>query len=172
MNWVRVQRIVAPLLMAVMLWVGGCATVETGQTTALPSQPVQTTPTQVASPTASVMAGGEFNRFFPTPGAGYERVYTQEKKGFAEAKLKQNGQDIAMLSISDTANNPSAAQKFQSSTQTIAGYPAVEQGSTATAVLVASRYQVKVQSRDPNFTKSDREMWIQKFNLSGLSGLR
>ena len=30
--------------------------------------------------------GSSFNKFFPKSGGGYDRVYTQEKKGFAEAK--------------------------------------------------------------------------------------
>jgi hypothetical protein len=31
---------------------------------------------------------------------------------------------------------------------------------------------VKVLSKDPTFSASDREAWIQKFNLSGLSRLK
>jgi len=116
--------------------------------------------------------GSEFNKFFPSASGGFERVYTQEKKGFAEAKLKKDGQDVAMLSISDTISNPSAAAKFKSSTKNINGYPSVLQGSTATAVLVADRYQVKVQSRDPGFTEADRETWLSKFNLGGLARLK
>ncbi|MFM7191687.1 MAG: hypothetical protein ACKN9E_04800 [Microcystaceae cyanobacterium] len=116
--------------------------------------------------------GSDFNRFFPPSGEGYDRVYTQEKKGFAEAKLKKAGKDVAMLSISDTVNNPSAATKFQQSSLQIQGFPAVQQGSTATAVLVGDRYQVKVQSRDPAFTADNRQVWLGKFNLEGLARLK
>ena len=116
--------------------------------------------------------GSNFNTFFPGTQAGFERVYTQEKKGFAEAKLKKNGKDVALLSISDTASLPKAAAKFQNSTQKIAGYPALEIGNTQTAVLVGDRYHVKVLSRDPSFTQSDRETWLQKFKLNGLARLQ
>lgn len=116
-------------------------------------------------------AGSSFNQFFPTPSGGYERVYTQEKKGFAEAKLKKDGKEVAVMAISDTLNNPSAVTKFQSSTTEISGYPAVNQGSNGTAVLVADRFQVKVLSRDPSFTESDRQTWLSKFDLQGLSQL-
>jgi len=116
--------------------------------------------------------GSQFNRYFPQASNGFDRVYTQEKKGFAEAKLKKAGQDVAMLSISDTASLPSAAAKFRNSTKKIAGYPAVEIGNTQTAVLVGDRYQVKVLSRDPSFTPSDREAWLQRFNLDSLAKLR
>ena len=57
--------------------------------------------------------GGNFNKFFPASGDGYQRVYTQEKRGFAQAALKQNGQKIATLSISDTISNETAKTKFE-----------------------------------------------------------
>ena len=116
-------------------------------------------------------SGGSFNRYFPEPDSGYQRVYTQEKKGFAEAKLKQAGKEVAVMAISDTLNNPSAVNKFKNSTETIAGYPAVNQGSNATAILVKDRFQVKVLSRDPSFTESDRKALLSQFDLNGLSQL-
>lgn len=115
--------------------------------------------------------GGSFNAFFPASGQGYNVVFSQEKQGFAEAKLKQDGQDVGLLAISDTISTPSAAQKFSSSTETLAGYPVLEIGNTQTAILVANRYQVKAISRDPSLTSEDRRAWIQKFDLRGLSKL-
>jgi len=118
------------------------------------------------------LAGGEFNKFFPAANeGGYTRVASQEKEGFAEYKLKKDGKDVAMLAVSDTVTNPEAALKFQQSTRQINGYPAIEQGSTATAVLIDNRFQVKVLSRSPSFTKEDREAWLQKFNFAGIAGL-
>lgn len=114
--------------------------------------------------------GSQFNKFFPKPAAGYERVYTQEKKGFSEAKLKKDGKDVAMLSISDTSSLPAAAAKYQNSTEKIGGYPAMSMGNTQTSVLVG-KYQVKVLSRDPSFTKEDREQLISRFDLKGLARL-
>ena len=117
-------------------------------------------------------SGGSSNKFFPPSGGGYERVYTQEKKGFAEAKLKKNGKEMAVLAISDILNNPSAAKKFEKSSQKIGGYPAVSQGKTGTAVLVGDRFQVKVLSRDSSFSEGDRQAWLEKFDLKGLSKLK
>ncbi|MEJ7699064.1 MAG: hypothetical protein WKF71_05380 [Pyrinomonadaceae bacterium] len=118
------------------------------------------------------LAGGEFNKFFPAANeGGYTRVASQEKEGFAEYKLKKDGKDVAMLAVSDTVTNPEAATKFQQSTRQINGYPAMDQGSTATAVLVDNRFQVKVLSRSPSFTKEDRETWLQKFDFAGIAGL-
>jgi hypothetical protein len=116
--------------------------------------------------------GSDFNRFFPPAGQGFERVYTQEKKGFAEAKLKKDGKDLAVMAISDVVNTPGTADKFKAASAQIKGFPAVQQGSTATAVLVADRYQVKVLSRDPSFSAADRETWLGKFNLKGLAQLK
>lgn len=117
-------------------------------------------------------SGGTFNRYFPDGNSQYERIYSQEKKGFAEAKLKAGGKEIAILSISDTANNPSAIAKFKESSSKISGYPAVTQGSSGTAVLVGDRYQVKIRSKDSSFSESDRQAWLSKFDLRGLSKLK
>ena len=119
----------------------------------------------------SATSGGTFNRYFPDSGDGYQRVYSQEKKGFAQAKLNRDGKEIAILSISDVSNNPSTVDKFQNSTNQIQGYPVVNQGSTGTALLVDDRYQVKIRSKDASFTESDRTEWLGKFNLRGLSKL-
>jgi hypothetical protein len=116
-------------------------------------------------------SGGSFNRYFPGAGNGYQRVYTQEKKGFAEAKLIRDGKDVAVMAISDTLNNPTAKSKFQSSQDSISGYPAVKQGSNSTALLVGDRFQIKVSSRDASFAESDRKDWLNKFDLKGLSRL-
>ena len=116
-------------------------------------------------------AGSSFNRYFPGSTGGYERIYSQEKKGFAQAKLKKDGTEVAILSISDTLNNPSAKDKFAQSSQQIGGFPAIAQGSTTTAVLVGDRYQVKIRSKDASFTEEDRQDWLSKFDLRGLSRL-
>lgn len=140
-----------------------------------PYAQVQQETTQRGAPKAIAKAaaqGSQFNKFFPKSANGYERVYVQEKKGFAEAKLNKEGKNVAMLSISDTKSVPTAAQKYASSTTTIAGFPALEIGSTQTGVLVGDRYQVKVLSRSPSFTKAERQAWIQNFDLDGLSKLR
>ena len=128
-------------------------------------------PAAVEGSPEKVLAGSQFNQFFPPDGEGYARVYTQEKDGFAEAKLKQNGGELAMLSVSDTAANPTAAAKYRQGSLSIAGFPAAEIGSTATGVLVGDRLQVKVLSRSDAFTARDREAWLQKFDLVGLESL-
>jgi hypothetical protein len=156
------------VLISVALMVTGCQ----------PKPPSQFAATQESSSKSGAVAvakvatqGGEFNKFFPTPGAGYERVYTQEKKGFAEAKLKKDGKELAMLAISDTRSNPTAAAAFKDSQLTIDGYPSRNLGTTQTSVLVGN-YQVKVISRDALFTQDDRQIWLKKFNLKGLEGLK
>lgn len=164
----RFGKILIAGVLATLLLVTSCAKA--------PSQFDQAQQESTARGAAAVVkestSGGSFNRFFPPSGGGYERVYTQEKKGFAEAKLKQDGKVVAMLAISDISNNPAAANKFQDSQTTIKGFPSVEQGATASAVLVNNRYQVKVLSRDTDFTASDRQAWLAKFDLDGLAKLK
>ena len=117
-------------------------------------------------------SGSSFNRYFPDSGSGYERVYSQEKKGFAQAKLKKDGKEIAILSISDTLNNLSTIDKFKDTDSQVNGFPSVSQGSTGTAILVGDRYQVKIRSKDSSFTQGDRQKWLSKFDLRGLSKLK
>ncbi len=91
--------------------------------------------TEVTSAAGQPVPGSSFNRLFPSASGGYSLVYTQEKEGFAEAKLQQGSQDMAMLSISDTVTNPSAVQKFQQSNTRVAGYPSSSLTPNDTAIL-------------------------------------
>jgi len=113
--------------------------------------------------------GASFNQFFPASSGDYERVFTQEKTGFVQAKLKFQGQDVATLAIFDTISNPTAKNDFANATETIKGFPTVEKGSNNTAVLVGDRYQVSIRSSDPNFTAKERKEWLNKFDLAGLA---
>ncbi|BCL35548.1 hypothetical protein [Nostoc sp. MS1] len=169
MKFFRARRILAAVLLAVLLLTTACTPKAPGRFDQVQQESTRQKKGQAVAKTAT--QGSEFNKFFPSEEAGYQRVYTQEKKGFAEAKLKKGGKDLALLSISDTSSLPTAAAKFSNSTKKIGGYPAVEVGNTQTAVLVG-KYQVKVLSRSPSFTASDRADWLEKFNLDGLAKLK
>jgi hypothetical protein len=156
------------LLLSLLLLTTACTAQAPGRFDQVQKESTQQKRGQAVAKNAT--QGSEFNKLFPPEEAGYQRVYTQEKKGFAEAKLKKDSKDVAMLSISDTTSTPAAAAKFSQSTKKIGGYPAVEVGNTQTAILVG-KYQVKVLSRDPAFSASDRAAWIEKFNLAGLAKL-
>jgi hypothetical protein len=162
----RLHKILAPLLLSLLLLVTSCAAKEPSR-----FEQAQQASSQQKSGQAVVKdatQGANFNKFFPKAGDGYDRVYTQEKKGFAQAKLKKSGKEVATLSISDTKSTPDTAKKYQQSTKTIAGYPAATLGNSQTSVLVNNRYQVTVRSTDPTF---DREAWLKKFDLNGLARL-
>ena len=165
----RGRKVVAALLLSVVLLTTACSTKAAGRFDQVQKQSTQQRKGQAVTKTAT--QGSEFNKLFPNAGDGYQRVYTQEKKGFAEAKLKKGGKEVALLSISDTTSTPSTAAKFSKSTKKIGGYPAVEVGKTQTAILVG-KYQVKALSRDSSFTASDRADWLEKFNLSRLASLK
>jgi hypothetical protein len=164
-NW---RRILVTLLVGVLFLTASC-------TKQPPSRFDQAQQESKARGATAVVqeaeSGGSFNRYFPEARNGYQRIYTQEKKGFAEAKLTRDGKDVAVMAISDTLNNPTAKSKFQNAQNSINGYPAVNQGTNSTALLVADRYQIKVSSRDTSFVESDREEWLSKFDLKGLSRL-
>lgn len=163
------RKVFVPMVISVSLIAVGCGSDEPSR-----YDQVQQETSQRGSQAVSKEAvnGSRLNRFFPRSGEGFAVVPAQEKRGFAEHKINRGGKNIAVLSINDTVSTPETAKKYQSGAYRIAGYPAVDQGQTATAVLVGDRFQVKAQSRDSSFTKDDRIAWIQKFDLNGLSNLK
>ncbi|WP_050757136.1 hypothetical protein [Cyanobium sp. PCC 7001] len=122
-------------------------------------------------PTSAVVNGSAFNRLFPTPGPGEELVFTQEKRGFSQARLKQGDTALALLAISDTTTAPEAREKFQSSSDRLKGWPLVEQGEQASALLVAERFQVKVIGQGPGLDPTQRHELLEAFDLPGLAAL-
>jgi hypothetical protein len=118
------------------------------------------------------MPGSSFNKLFPKPEGEFDVVYTQEKPGFAQASLVKKGEDVATLSIFDTASNPESAEKYKDSQDTFESYPIMEIGENGTGLLVGQRYQVQIRSKDANFSKFDREDWLKKFDLANLAKLQ
>jgi hypothetical protein len=162
------RKALIPLLLCVFLMVTACTKAPS------PYAQVQKETSRRGAPSAVVKSseqGATFNKFFPVA-KGYDVIPAQEKKGFAEYKVTKDGKTLAMLSISDTLNVPGSAAKYQSSTSKVGNYPSVEQGTTATGILVNGRYQVKVLSRDPAFVQANRVAWLQKFDLQGLAKLK
>ncbi|MEA5570101.1 hypothetical protein [Calothrix sp. UHCC 0171] len=170
MKFPRIRSIVAALMLSVLiLTTSGCAAKAPGRFDAVQQESSRQKSGQAVVKNAT--QGSEFNKFFPTTSGGYERVFTQEKKGFAEANLKKDGKVLAQLAISDTSSTSTTAASYSNSTKKIGGYPAKNLGNTKTSILVG-KYQVTAISKDPSFTVSDRETWLQKFNLNGLSKLK
>ncbi|MCL2931391.1 MAG: hypothetical protein MGG11_03580 [Trichodesmium sp. MAG_R03] len=163
----RLGKPLAPVLLCLLLLISACGKAKE------PSrfdQAQQQSKTERPSK-AKQLSGGNLNEYFPSSSSEYKLNYAQEKKGFAQASLKKDGKEVAVMSINDISASSTATKKFQNSSKKIGGYPAVEQGKTTTAVLVNNRFQVKAQSKDSSFTASDREAWLKKFNLSGLASL-
>jgi hypothetical protein len=116
------------------------------------------------------ISGGEFSRFFPDDNAGFDRAFTTEKIGFTQATLEKDGRTVATITVSDIAVDGDALAKYENASIQIGGYPAVAVGSKGTAVLV-QRFQVQVQSKSDAFSADDREAWLYKFDLAGLSAM-
>lgn len=162
------RRMMLLLLLLLSLFFTGCGKKEESRWQAAQDA----SESNAAATSEESLKGSSFNALFPTAPEGFEIVFTQEKTGFAEAKLKKDGTDVALLSISDTVNNPEAKEKYQESSEVLAGFPVADVGSKGTAILVADRFQVQVRSTDDSFSQFDREDWLQKFNLDTLSGLQ
>ncbi|MEB3264466.1 MAG: hypothetical protein VKJ66_08865 [Synechococcus sp.] len=123
-------------------------------------------------PISQVVNGSAFNRLFPEPDTGEQLVFTQEKRGFAQARLRQGEELRALLSISDVITAPETRAKFQDSAAVLQGWPLVEQGSQASALLVADRFQVKVIGQGVGLDPQQRHALLEAFDLSGLAALR
>ncbi len=122
---------------------------------------------------SEVVAGGDFNKYFPKVESPWDIIYKQEKQGFAQANLNRDGTEVAVLSINDTASNPAAAEKYRSATAKIDGYPSAANGSLGTGVLVDDRFQVLIRSApEKGLSMAERQDWIRKFDLIGLEALR
>jgi hypothetical protein len=172
-NWrVDWRKVLIPIALSLVLFIPGCFQKE-------PSKFAQVQKDTTARGAEKAVAkdatqGSEFNKFFPADADGYDRVFSQEKKGFAEAKLNKGGKNVAMLSINDTSSPglAAAANKYQKSTEKLGAFPLlVEPIPKSTGVLV-KKFQVKVTSKDPSFTADNRITWLKKFNLDGLSKLK
>ena len=129
---------------------------------------------QAATATATAagpkVEGGKLNAFFPADGTdGYSRVFTQEKEGFVEAKLKKDGQEVATLAISDASSDEAAKGKFAGATDKVGAHPLVTVGKNQSAALVNGRFQIKVSSQ--TLDADARKALLAKFDLGGLSKL-
>lgn len=122
-------------------------------------------------PKSEVVNGTAFNRLFPKPQPGETIVFTQEKRGFSEARLKSGQETRALLAISDTVTAPEARGKFVRAAEQLQGWPLVEQGPQASALLVAERFQVKVIGQGAGLDQEKRHDLLGAFNLSGLAAL-
>lgn len=161
-----IVRILYLCLLCTVLCVVACTPVEESQWAA-----AQATSQGQPATDQEALAGGEFNKFFPQSHDQFDIVYTQEKQGFAEAILRDDGDDVATLAIFDTVSNPDAAAKYADSTEQIADYPAIAIGSNGTGILVAERFQVQVRSTSVDFSADDRAEWLAAFDLAGLADL-
>jgi hypothetical protein len=120
---------------------------------------------------SEVVNGTSFNRLFPSPQAGEQLVFTQEKRGFSQARLKRGDEVKALLSISDVITSPASLSKFQHSEERLQSWPLVDQGSQASALLVAERFQVKVIGQGSGLDTDQRHELLGAFDLPGLASL-
>jgi hypothetical protein len=159
-----------PIVLSLVLLLSGCFQKEPSRF----AQAQKETTARGAQPAVVKEAeqGSSFNKFFPKGGAGFDRVFSQEKKGFAEAKLNQGGKNVAVLSISDTSSLPMAAKKYEKSTEKLSGYPLLVENAVKSTGGLVKKFQVKVASRDVSFTAANRLEWLKKFDLQGLSQLK
>ena len=122
-------------------------------------------------PNRALVNGTNFNRLFPSPEAGEQLVFTQEKRGFSQARLKRGSDVVALLSISDVTSSPASRNKFIHSQERLRSWPLVDQGSQASALLVADRFQVKVIGQGNGMDSQQRHALLEAFDVASLAAL-
>jgi hypothetical protein len=158
----KIPRIIALAGLGLVLSAAACGEKE-------PSR-WDTAATATATAAGPKVAGSKLNAFFPADGTdGYSRVFTQEKDGFVEAKLKKEGQDVATVSISDASSDEAAKGKFAGATEKVGDHPLVTVGKNQSAVLVNGKMQIKVSSQ--TLDADARKALLGKFDLAGLAKL-
>jgi hypothetical protein len=174
--WLRIgQFAAAPFMTRLLRWGLGLALIGlllVGAFLVLPFRAWLPGGTVADVPKSEVVNGTAFNRLFPAPQAGEAIVFTQEKRGFSEARLKQGDQTVALLAISDTTTAPEARDKFSQTSERLQGWPLLEQGAQASALLVAERFQVKVIGQGPGLAADQRHDLLNGFDLKGLAALQ
>jgi hypothetical protein len=121
--------------------------------------------------TRLVVNGPAFNPLFPELHPGEQLVFTQEKRGFSQARLKEGETTKALLSISDVLTSPSSRAKFDGAKLELQSWPLVDQGTQASALLVADRFQVKVIGQGAGLSADDRHDLLNAFDLKALAAL-
>lgn len=145
--------------------------------TSAPRPSASAAPTSTASAAAAAavakMVSGEklAPALLPAAAVGAtDRVDRPAKEGFVEAVYKKGKDDLATVTITDTAGVPAVRDDYRGSKETAAGYPLKTSGYTKTAVLVADRFQIQIQS--PRLKAPERKAWIEKMDLKALSAVQ
>ncbi len=160
------------VLLTLFVLASGCKREEAPPAREIPRVPVQEAPAAVQAPApAQPTEGGDFNKFFPKAKDGtFERVFTQEKTGFALAEILRDGKKVALLSIT-TLENAGAPPAQEMGSRSIAGFPVTDTGTLQTSIVVGNRFKVVARSTDTGFTRADRDHLIESVDLKGLAAL-
>lgn len=122
------------------------------------------------SPTVERQESGSFNRFFPADaGEGTKRVFTSDREGYAEAKMTKDGEDVALLAITDLLGKDGDLKKYEEPKERLGDYPIATFGKNKTMILVHRRYQVSASSA--TLDHEARKNLLSKFDLGGLAAL-
>lgn len=122
-----------------------------------------------ASSAAPKADTGTLNKFFPADGPEGKRVFTADREGYAEAKLTQDGKDVALLAVTDLNGKDADKKKFEGAAEKVGTYPVATFGKNKSMILVNERWQVSVSSQ--TLDHAARKKLLEKFDLAGLRAL-
>lgn len=135
------------------------------------SAPTSTAPVLASAAVAKMVDGARFVPVFaPAEVFGAtERQDRPTKQGFAEAAYKKGKDDLATVTITDTTGVPGVRDDYKDPRETVAGFPLKTSGYTKSAILVADRFQIQIQSQ--RIKAPERKALFEKMDLEALQAL-
>lgn len=140
--------------------------------TAATAAPTSTAVAVASAAVAKMVDGAKLLPTFTPASAGgaTDRVDRPTKEGFAEVVYKKDKDDLATITITDTLGVPGVRDDYKDAKETAAGFPLKTSGYAKSAILVADRFQVQIQS--PRLKAPERKAWLEKMDLKALQALR
>jgi hypothetical protein len=155
---------------------GSAHAAEHAAATASPAHAAPPPPsTAVAEAKAAVARMVEGAKLLPafTPaaaGGATERVDRPTKEGVAEVVYKKGKDEIATITITDTIEIPAVREDYKDAKEKVDGFPLKTSGYAKSAILVADRFQVQIQSQ--RLKAPERKAWLEKMDLKALQALK
>ena len=86
MSWLKIKKILLSLGLVLLLFTTSCNSKPPSRFEQAQQESTQRGSSAVVNESET---GGSFNKFFPSDGNNYQKVYTQEKKRFCSSKIEK-----------------------------------------------------------------------------------
>lgn len=121
---------------------------------------------------AAMVDGAKLLAVFPPVGLDGATAKTERptKEGFAEVVYKKGDAEVATVTITDTSAVPAVRDDYKDAKEKVGDSPLKTSGNYKSAMLVADRFQVQIQSQ--RLKAPQRQAWLEKVDVAALGKLR